>query len=219
MLTRTARGPFGAIIGKALPFLALLLLFGPLFGAAHAGDALDELAARQKGVDTVTAEFSQEKRALLLEKPITETGMFYYKAGAGVRWQYEAGLLVVYDGKALYVFDPEMGEAEKVNEAGSYIGPLSFDMEFLKKDYEIRAERLDGAIRLNLKPKKQMPFASMEITFPGGSAFPREVVMKEETGDETRIEFRDVKINKPLSDELFVFRPPQGVTVKERDLQ
>jgi outer membrane lipoprotein carrier protein len=187
--------------------------------AAHAADALDELRARQKGVNTVRAAFSQEKRALLLEKPISDTGVFYYRADAGVRWQYQEGLLVIYDGKALYVFDPELGEAEKVTEAGGFIGPLSFDIEFLRKDYDIRAERLGGAIRLALKPKKQMPFMSMEITFPDGSAFPHEVMMREETGDLTRIEFRDIRINEPLPDELFVFRPPPGVKVRERKLQ
>lgn len=200
---------------KALLFLVLL----SSVSAIYAGDPLDELVARQKGVNTLRSNFSQEKHAMLLEKPLKSDGVFYYKADAGVRWQYSEGLLVIYDGEALYVFDPELGEAEKVAEARGVIGPLSFDVEFLKKDYEIEAERLDGAIRLNLTPREEAPFRSMEITFPDGSPFPREVVMKEETGEMTRIEFKDISINEPLPDDLFVFSPPPGVKMRERKMQ
>lgn len=204
------------LASKAL--LVLVLLFS--VSAAYAGDPLDELVARQKGVKTLKADFSQEKHAMLLEKPLKSDGVFYYKADEGVRWQYSEGLLVIYDGEALYVFDPELGEAEKVAEAGGVIGPLSFDVEFLRKDYQIEAERLDGTIRLNLTPREEeAPFRSMEITFPDGSPFPREVVMKEETGEMTRIEFENISINEPLQDDLFVFRPPPGVTIKERKMQ
>jgi outer membrane lipoprotein carrier protein len=213
-----ARGPVEMIMHLASKALLVLVLLSSV-SAAHAGDPLDELVARQKGVKTLRADFSQEKHAMLLEKPIKSDGVFYYKADEGVRWQYSEGLLVIYDGEALYVFDPELGEAEKVDEAGGVIGPLSFDVEFLRKDYEIEAERLDGTIRLNLKPREEAPFRSMEITFPDGSPFPREVVMKEETGEETRIEFENISINEPLPDDLFVFSPPPGVTIKERKMQ
>jgi outer membrane lipoprotein-sorting protein len=43
--------------------------------------------------------------------------------------------------------------------------------------------------------------------------------MKEETGEMTRIEFKDISINEPLPDDLFVFHPPPGVKMRERKMQ
>jgi outer membrane lipoprotein-sorting protein len=199
---------------KALGAVAVFFMCCPL---ALAGP-VDEIRERQRGISTVQAGFKQEKHTELLERPIKSEGAFYFKSPVGVRWHYDGAMEVVYDGKTLYLLYTELGEVEKVEGAGGFVGPLTFDMGELLKDYDVEAEKADGTIRLDLKPRKRMPFASMQMVFKEGTPFPEQVTVLEESGDRTVIRFHDIKTNTPLSDELFVFTPPPGVRVREREL-
>lgn len=184
--------------------------------ASPSAKLIDELRERQKDVKTVSARFVQERKTALLRRPLRSEGDFYFKSPVGVRWQYKDGILVIYDGKFLYIYNPELREAEKFAGAGVFIGPLVFDIELLLKDYIVDARTSGGRTILHMKPKKAMPFKSMEMTFGAGSPFPSEVGVVEETGDGTVIGFSDIKVNAALADRLFIFRPPSGVKIKER---
>jgi|Deesub1362A_J573_1020465.scaffolds.fasta_scaffold00077_3 outer membrane lipoprotein carrier protein len=197
-----------------LRFLVFILALLFLVASASAG-IIDELKARQKNLKTVKAAFSQEKHTELLRHPIRSKGVFYFKSQVGVRWQYDE-MTVIYDGKTLYIYYPELEEAERLDDVSGFFGPLSFDIESLLKGFSMDAKKENGRIYLTLKPKRQMPFQSMEMMFPAGSAFPEEVKIKEETGDITVIKFKDVEINVPVPDELFVFTPPAGVKIRQR---
>jgi outer membrane lipoprotein-sorting protein len=202
-------------------FLAAACIFVLVAHAALAVAAgpLDELRERQKGVSTVYARFTQEKHTALLPRPIKSSGEFYFKSPVGVRWIYTEAMEVVYDGKTLYIYYAEAREAEKISGAGGFVGPLTFDIDEMLKGYDVKAEKAGGDIRLGLRPLKEMPFASMQMTFRGGGAFPEEVAVLEGTGEKTVIRFHDVKTNLPLKDSLFKFEPPRGVTVRERSLE
>jgi outer membrane lipoprotein carrier protein len=198
-----------------LPISLAFLLF--VFSVAHAGP-LEDIRERQKGVKTVKAGFSQKKHTELLERPIKSSGDFYFKSPVGVRWEYRDEMVVVYDGKTLYLHYTELEQAEKVEGVAGYAGPLVFDLEVILKDYRVEVEESNGAARLDLMPKKRKPFKSMAMTFPEGAAFPSQVKIFEESGDHTVIDFHDIKTNVPLSDKLFRFIPPPGVVVRERKL-
>ncbi len=191
----------------------LLVLLAPRHALAG---LIEDLGARQKGLASITATFDQEKHTELLGRPIKNRGKIYFKAGAGVRWEYDGKMLVIYDGKSVYLHYPELGEADKVTGASEYIGPLTFDIPTLVRDYKVDAVRSGKDIVLDLRPKKRMPFASMRMTFGPEDAFPREITVTEESGDSTAIRFHDIKKNAPLSGSLFVFTPPSGLKVRER---
>lgn len=199
--------------------VAALVMAAAIAAPSWAGP-IEEISALQKGMKTVSAPFTQKKMTELLARPIKSKGTFYFKQGAGVRWVYDGQMVVVYDGVTLWLHYTEMDEAEKVKGIAGFSGPLSFDVVQLKKDYVIKAAReASGDIALELKPKVRMPFVSMRMVFAGGEAFPREVTVREESGDETVITFAKTKLNVKLKDSLFVFKPPRGVTVKERQFQ
>ena len=198
-----------------LPVFLAFMLF--VFSVAHAGP-LEDIRERQKGVKTVKAGFSQKKHTELLERPIKSSGDFYFKSPVGVRWEYRDEMVVIYDGKYLYLHYTELEQAEKVEGVAGYAGPLIFDLEVILKDYRVEVEESEGAARLDLMPKKRKPFKSMAMTFPEGAAFPSQIIIFEETGDHTVIDFHDIETNVPLSDKLFRFIPPPGVVVRERKL-
>jgi outer membrane lipoprotein-sorting protein len=150
-----------------------------------------------------------------LGRAIKSVGDFHFRKGRGVRWEY-ADALVIYDGSVLYVYSPETKEAQKIEGRKGFMGPLAFDIESLREDYDMEAERDGDAIGLTLRPREEMPFASMTMTFPGGRAFPSEVSVVQATGEKAVISFKDVKLNTGFSDEVFVFDPPEGTTITER---
>lgn len=200
------------VVRACISFLLLSSIVSPA-----CAQVLDELIKRQKGITTVEAKFRQEKKTALMRKPIKSSGVFFFRSPMGVRWQYDEGLLVIYDGKYLYIYSPEMEVAEKVTGVAQYTGPLAFDIGFLSKEFVITAEKSSQKVMLNLKPRGKMPLESMQMEFPAsGAAFPEVVTVREATGDATVITFSGVKTNRPLKEGLFIFKPPPGVKIHER---
>ena len=198
----------------------LISLFIALFlaSAVSAGE-LEDIKRLQKGLRSVKASFTQTKTTELLGRPIKSSGTFYMKVGAGVRWDYKDSMLVIYDGRDLYLHYIELEEAERIRGASGFAGPLVFDVERLTENYRVTAMRTEGSTRLTLVPGKDMPFERMEMNFPAGSPFPDEVVMIEATGDKTEIRFSEVEVGAVLHSDLFVFTPPPGVIVRQRSFQ
>lgn len=202
----------------ALARLLVIIILVLLPVAPCYGGAIEDIKEKQKGLVTVKALFKQEKRTELLERPIKSEGKFYFKSPVGVRWEYDDAMVVVYDGKSLYLHYTELDEAEKIDGVSGYVGPLSFDIERILEEYDATPAEAGGGYSILLRPKKRMPFETMEMFFPRGAAFPGEIRMTEETGDVTVITFSDIKTNVKLPDSLFVFTPPPGVVLRERHI-
>lgn len=179
---------------------------------------LDELIERQGKLETVQASFVQEKYDPMLGRPIKSEGSFYFKVGSGVRWEYE-DVLVVYNGKFLYVYSPETEEAEKIMGKQGFMGPLAFDLKELLKEYDMEAFRDGEIIKVKLRPKKEMPFESMVMLFKGEEAFPSEVSITDINGETSSIRFDNVKLNTQFRKDMFVFHPPPGTVVREREFE
>ena len=198
-----------------LAMAAILLIPAPCWAGP-----LEALSALQKhSLTSVRAPFKQEKRTELLPRPVKSRGTFYFKDGAGVRWEYDGQLVVIYDNSALYLHYIEMDEADKLDGVAGFKGPLSFNVKDLRNDYDIKAiESESGEITLELTPRARMPFSLMKMFFIKGAPFPYEVRVLEESGDETVIRFINPELNVKLKNSLFIFTPPKGVKVRERNL-
>jgi outer membrane lipoprotein carrier protein len=197
-----------------------ILILVALLAAIAVSDAmageLDELRELQRGLKSVRASFLQVKTTELLGRPIKSRGEFYMKAHAGVRWDYKDSMVVIFDGRDLFLHYIEMEEAEQIRGASGYVGPLVFDVDKLHEKYRVTAMKLEGDIKLTLKPREDAPFERMEMIFAAGSPFPEKIVVLEPSGDKTVIEFIDVKTGVKLSSDLFIFTPPPGVNVRYR---
>ncbi len=203
---------------KRSSFLIFLSAVLFLASGASAGE-LDDIKLLQKGMRSVKASFTQTRTTELLGRPIRSSGTFSMKAGAGVRWDYKDEMVVIYDGRDLYLHYVELEEAERIRGAAGFVGPLVFDVQRLSEKYRVTAMRAKEGIRLTLIPGKDMPFERMEMNFPVGSPFPDEVVVIEATGDKTEIRFAGVEVGATLRNDLVVFTPPPGVIVRQRNFQ
>lgn len=180
-------------------------------------DPVEDLSVLQNDLKTVRAQFKQKKRTELLPRPIKSKGTFYFSEGAGVRWEYDGQMVVIYDNESLYLHYIELREAEKVDGIAGFNGPLSFNVKELARDYDISSSVSEsGDITLGLVPRQPMPFESMRMIFKKGEPFPSEVRVMEATGDETIITFVKPEFNLKLKARLFVFEPPRGVKVRVR---
>jgi outer membrane lipoprotein-sorting protein len=202
--------------------LAAWVVSAPLAWAAPDAQgqaALAMLRSRQAGMRTVRAEFTQEKRTELLPRPIKSRGWVVARPPEGVRWEYEDTMSVIYDGSRLYVYYFEMEQAEVIEGASGFVGPLTFSVDEIVRRYSVDVTLPDGGgVALVLRPKEgdEAPFQTMRMVFGPDDAFPREVTMTEASGDRTTIRFHGVQVNAEVPHDVFVFAPPEGVQVTVR---
>jgi outer membrane lipoprotein carrier protein len=188
------------------------------------------------------ADFRQESRLASLERTQRGRGTVAVKFGpklgtqaslAKFRWDYEqpARQEIISDGRTLWVYLPEnrqVIESQLDLSETRPDDPVTFltGLGNLSRDFQIdwgRPNRdKDGHWVLELRPRRPSPLIdTLQVTVnkeavssPNAAAFPiRSTRVIDPTGNETFIEFADVRINRGLGDELFRFRIPEGVEV------
>jgi len=203
---------------KNLIFISLLLI---IFTSISSADILDDLKARQAKIRTVSANFTQEKKTKLLTKPIRTDGRFLYKQPDRIRWEYRGNinLQVIFNGKDIWLYYPDLKEADKLSGLSQYGSLMQFDVLTMSRDYTITARKEKAVILLKFSPKMKGPISQIEMEIQEDAAFPRMVKLFDQNNEPTTITFRDVKLNPDIKDDNFIFVPDKGVTVRERSLR
>lgn len=216
---RVAALGFRAVL--ALVLGASVAVSGLGWCASQPVDIVSELKAQQARITSVSARFTQEKRTKLMAKPIRNTGRFFFRQPASVRWEYsgDAQLQVVFNGTDLWLYYPDMKEAEKVSGALPFASLMQFDLSALSAEYDITARKEKGVVKVRLVPRVKGFIREVEMDMAGDAAFPGTMRLIDSNNEATVITFRDVKLNAKLGDELFRFTPPAGVTVRERPVR
>jgi outer membrane lipoprotein carrier protein len=204
--------------GRLILYFCLSLSF--LIVSASA-DIIDDLKAKQAKIKTVSATFSQEKKTRLLTKPIRSEGRFQYKQPDRIRWEYRGGMnmQVVFNGKDIWIYYPELKEADKLSGLAQYGSLMHFDVFTMSKDYTITAKKEKDFTSLMFVPKAKGPISRIEMEISDDTAFPRMVRLLDRNNEPATITFRDVRINPEIKDAVFTFVPEKGVVVRERSLR
>lgn len=199
----------------------LAVIFISFLASPVNADIVEELKAKQAEIRTVSARFQQEKHTKLLTKPIRSSGRFFYKQPGMVRWEYTGSvdMQVIYNGKELWLYYPELKEADRLTGIPQYSSLMHFDVSSLSGDYIVSSEKKKNVLLLSLVPKTKSPVKRIEMEFSAQAPFPRVIKMTDSNTEETVIIFSDVHINKNVTDELFRFVPGKDVEVKERNLK
>lgn len=186
--------------------------------AAQPEDLVAELKAKQAKIKSVSARFTQEKRVRLMAKPIRNKGRFFFRQPGSVRWEYggETQLQVIFNGTDLWLYYPDLKEAEKVSGTLPFASLMQFDLSTLSADYDVTARRERGIVKVKLVPRAKGFLREIEMEMPEDEAFPKIMRLIDANNEATVIAFSDVKLNTQLADEIFRFTPPQGVNVRER---
>lgn len=208
----------------------------PMAEGLQPRERLDRLVERvkleQSQIDTMSAEFTQDRASRVLLEPETSRGHFHYQAPDRVRWEYREPkpIVMTIRGDEMTTFFSDLGRAERAS-IGSYSEQVfkylgaSGSLETLMKYFSLTAEFPEAAgepYRLRLLPrysriKKRLE--TMEIWLDSQTFLPTRLRYVEPSGDETVYRFENMVANAGVSEELFEVELPPGTDVRTIDLR
>jgi outer membrane lipoprotein-sorting protein len=183
---------------------------------------LSRLSASRAG-SAMQADFREERRLALMNKPVIETGTLSFLPPDKFRRQVEGGSLTVCDGDSLWLYYPQFGEAERYTLSANR--PLresvaamtsGFGLQDLSRNYNVRITKTAEGYNMRLVPKA----SSLRKTVSEiGVDISNELVAKRleivgAEGDRTLVAFSHER-KVMLSPGDFRFQPPPGVRISE----
>ncbi len=217
---------FSSRAARLVLLVACVLAVAP---GALAAPSLDEAVAAleqaQRRVTDLKAPFRQAAHNRTLNQTVEAQGTLYLKKPGRLRWEYRTPTPqeIVSDGTKLWVYTPELKQVNVAaapqalaGPAGSFLQGLGqvrehFHVRFLNPAQPTDAE---GRVVLDLTPKQPQPLmARLIVSVDPKSWLVRQAVVHDELGNTVTVRFGDTVVNSGLSDALFVFVPPPGVTV------
>ncbi len=201
---------------KALCFLSLALTV-----TIAQASAVDDLRAFLKTTQSAAGAFEQTVFVDAKEKKdASGAGNFAFMRPGRFIWHYAAPFeeKMLSDGETLWLYDVEMAQVTvkklttslPASPASILFGQNNFEKDFTVSDLPDS----DGQSWLKAIPKdSQSPFNEVRIAFK--DRVPSGMILTDNFGQETRLTFRDVKLNPKLSIEDFRFKIPKDVDVLE----
>ena len=179
---------------------------------------VEDLKAYLKDLKTFEADFTQtllDRQGNTIEK---SSGKMYLNNPGQFHWAYQEPFLqqVITDNVSLWIYDEDLEQVTIKSVEGNLdntpaavlSGKEDIDTHFNVEDLS----KIEGLRVYQLSPKDEDgEFHSIRIGFHAMNLTLLWLV--DNLGQITRIDFSQQKLNKPLSDELFHFEPPEGTDV------
>jgi len=194
------------------------------------GVLLERVKWEQKRLDSLEAEFVQEKTSEFLASPEVSRGSFSYQRPDRVRWEYRSPkpITLVLDGDQMLTWYRDLGRAERARvgkvstQVFHYLG-ASGSLESLLGYFTVTfAPPAPGEPwRLELKPRYARiarRLSGMTLWIDRRLYLPVRVAFVEASGDETRYRLEGLRPNVAIPKDRFALELPAGVEVHEVDL-
>lgn len=163
--TGSLRAALALMLGAALPaaFLAT-----PVPVSAAAGD-LDQAVAALRGISTMTADFTQTDR-----NGATIPGKLYLKRPGKIRFEYapSARMLVVSNGKSLYLVDYEVKQVQRWPIGNSPLGALLDPSRDVKAYGRLVPTEHPDVVSVEVKDTKHPEYGVITLVFIRDAAAP-----------------------------------------------
>ena len=197
------------------------------------GDILSEMEKANTAFKTLKASIVYTRTIPLLESTEISEGELSYKKPKRMYLKFypPRNEVNVVDGKYVWVYHPSEKQVEKyemIDSRQSSQGVSFFEfgygesVEAAKKDYTITLldTKEDGKKRfyiLDLQPKDpKAQYSGIRLWVEEGVWLPGRIELYESQGEVVNvIELKNIKLNKGMSDKLFVFDVPRGIEVVE----
>jgi outer membrane lipoprotein-sorting protein len=159
----------------------------------------------------------------LLTEPVREEGTLWFQAPDKFRREVPGGSVTVSDGQTLWLYYPEVRQAEKYPLARNRLLSDSLraitaalNLQNEGKQFAIRIEENNGGYRVDLTPLRgAMRKAVQSISvWLSASLNLEKIQIRGTQGEDTQIQFSEERPLKPGEGD-FTFSPPQGVNVSE----
>jgi len=139
-----------------------------------------------------------------------------------MRWSYESPepSLFVSDGEVVWTYDPLLGEAQRMPDAGGLLSGAAVRFLMgegdLVDDFTITAVDCDARpVRLELVPKKAESYERLALDVDPETGRVAASTVADLFGNRTTVAFEDVRTNTGPEPDTFTFEPPEGTTVLE----
>lgn len=218
-----------------IPALTILLTTSMAVQAAPAApvtldSVVKKVSAQQKATRTLTADFKQEKTHGLLAKSEVSAGTFLYSAPNKVLWVYDEPrpvTMLIADGW-LTTYYPALARAEKMevkrfeDRIFKYLGAAGAIDELGKYfNFKFVDPKNEPFFRLELQPKTKTlarQVRQIRIWIDKSSYMTSKFEYVEGSGNSTRYEFSNIKVNTQVPASRFVLNLPGNVKVEQMKL-
>lgn len=190
---------------KGGPAACLVLWWAVAMCGAAAADAkpgIAEISAQLERNPVLRADFVQERKLRLLDRPLISQGRMLFVSGQGVLWQVVEPLpaeLLVTPEEIMELKDGAMRPAAMGDHpifralADVFVAALSGDLDQLQESFELMPVKTAQGWRLTLTPRvSDLKDMISEIVLDGGS-FVEEIRIAETSGDSTVIQLGDFR--------------------------
>lgn len=175
------------------------------------------LSAAAKKTQTIASDFSQVKHMKMMNDKVNSKGKFYFKKEDKIRIEYTSPFqyLLVMNGGQIMVKDEN--KTNKINTRNSKtmqsVNRIMMDCMrgtvFGNKDFMVKSFENKTLYLLQLSPvnsSMKSLFASIDVYIDKADNSVSKLVMNENGGDYTDMNFTNKKINTSLADALFSTR-------------
>jgi outer membrane lipoprotein-sorting protein len=218
------------MIRRATVLVLALAGLGAQSSDEAAAAALRKLSEKMREARTLSARVVQTRRTELMDKPITSSGLMYYRRDPArlVFHLAEPRKAEIHMDRTSYqVFRPDEKRLERTdfgNEdvSGKILMMFEPKADELGKTFAIRGGTAkDGLIEVRLessdeKVRKRLRKIVLLIAEADGAL--RSLAYTDGEGDEVKFDLSDVAINAAIAPEVFTLKVPEGTRVLRHSL-
>ncbi len=207
----TLRAAIAGALSLSVPAAMLAVPAAPV--AAQAGQ-LDQAVAALRGISTMTANFTQTDR-----KGQSLSGVLTLKRPGKIRFDYQksAKMLVVANGKSLYLIDYEVNQVQRWPIGNSPLGALLDPNRDVKKYGELVPSGSDNVLSVEVRDSKHPEYGVITLIFtrnanaPGGWQLTNWVALDAQNG-RTTVRLTNQRYGVAVADSAFTFKDPRRST-------
>ena len=205
--------PVSAALAGALALVApAALVITPAQPVAAAEGDLDRAVAALRGISTMRADFTQTDRS-----GQTVSGVLTLKRPGKIRFQYQqdVSLLVVSNGKSLYLVDYEVDQVQRWPIKNSPLGALLDPDRDIKRYGKLVPTSSSNVISVEVRDPQRPEFGVITLLFvrnpsaPGGLELNNWVALDAQN-QRTTVRLRNHRYGMAVPDNTFRFRDPRG---------
>lgn len=202
------RTALAGALAVALPAGALTLPAAP---AAAQQDQLDQAVAALRAIGTMKASFTQTDR-----KGQTVSGEMTLKRPGKIRFEYEKGanMLVVSNGKSLYLVDYDVNQVQRWPIGNSPLGALLDPNRDVKKYGKLVPTGNPNVVSIEVRDSKHPEFGVITMIFvkdasaPGGLELTNWVALDSQNA-RTTVRLSNQRYGVAVPDSAFTFKDPR----------
>jgi hypothetical protein len=197
-------------ISCLLAAIPCVMIFFVFIGWA---DTWETIRHKSGTIETVRADFIQEKHLKILSTPLISKGLLYFKAPRSLRWEYETpvpSVLLMHDGQIIRFVKSGEGFSR---DSGMKLQAMQVVMDEITlwisgrfQDNPNFSAKLEPGPKIILTPKENTltPIISrIELMLSDRPGIINTVTIFENEDSLTKLIFKDAILNEPLNDSIF----------------